>query len=46
VRADDDIYLDADSQVHLPTWHKGRVALVGDAASSRPRCPAAAPRSP
>ncbi|MFI6541377.1 FAD-dependent monooxygenase [Nonomuraea sp. NPDC050547] len=27
-----DFYFDAMAQVHLPAWHKGRVALVGDAA--------------
>jgi 2-polyprenyl-6-methoxyphenol hydroxylase-like FAD-dependent oxidoreductase len=28
----DDLYLDRMSQIHLPTWSSGRVALVGDAA--------------
>ncbi|MEW4368722.1 FAD-dependent monooxygenase [Paenibacillus kandeliae] len=28
----DDFYFDTVSQIHLPSWHKGRVALVGDAA--------------
>lgn len=32
VRADPDIYFDSVSQIHMPTWHRGRVALVGDAA--------------
>ncbi|MGW3960492.1 FAD-dependent monooxygenase [Amycolatopsis sp. NPDC005003] len=32
VRADPDLYFDSISQIHLPTWHRGRVALVGDAA--------------
>ncbi|MFC3890912.1 FAD-dependent monooxygenase [Lentzea rhizosphaerae] len=32
VRADPDLYFDSVSQIHLPTWHRGRVALVGDAA--------------
>ncbi|WP_432838194.1 FAD-dependent monooxygenase [Dactylosporangium sp. CA-092794] len=32
VRADPDIYFDSISQIHMPTWHRGRVALVGDAA--------------
>ncbi|WP_086849039.1 FAD-dependent monooxygenase [Amycolatopsis kentuckyensis] len=32
VRADPGIYFDSVSQIHLPTWHRGRVALVGDAA--------------
>jgi len=27
-----DLYFDAVSQVHLPAWSKGRIALVGDAA--------------
>ncbi|MFY1668778.1 FAD-dependent monooxygenase [Plantactinospora sp. WMMB334] len=31
VRADPDIYFDSISQIHMPTWHRGRVALVGDA---------------
>ncbi|WP_125591647.1 FAD-dependent monooxygenase [Amycolatopsis balhimycina] len=32
VRADPGIYFDSVSQIRLPTWHRGRVALVGDAA--------------
>lgn len=32
VRADPDVYFDSVSQIHLPTWHRGRVALLGDAA--------------
>ncbi|MFE9687997.1 FAD-dependent monooxygenase [Streptomyces sp. NPDC006285] len=32
VRADPNIYFDSVSQIHMPTWHRGRVALVGDAA--------------
>jgi 2-polyprenyl-6-methoxyphenol hydroxylase-like FAD-dependent oxidoreductase len=32
VRADPDVYFDSVSQIHMPTWHRGRVALVGDAA--------------
>jgi len=28
----DDFYFDAVSQIHMPSWHKGRVVLVGDAA--------------
>jgi 2-polyprenyl-6-methoxyphenol hydroxylase-like FAD-dependent oxidoreductase len=32
VRADPGLYFDSVSQIHLPTWHRGRVALVGDAA--------------
>ncbi|PRX50081.1 2-polyprenyl-6-methoxyphenol hydroxylase-like FAD-dependent oxidoreductase [Prauserella shujinwangii] len=31
VRDDPDIYFDSVSQIHMPTWHRGRVALVGDA---------------
>ncbi|MBF9131854.1 FAD-dependent monooxygenase [Plantactinospora sp. S1510] len=30
--ADPDFYFDALSQVHMPSWSTGRVALVGDAA--------------
>ncbi|GAB3140025.1 FAD-dependent monooxygenase [Microbispora hainanensis] len=33
VRAADDLYFDSVSQVRLPRWWKGRVALLGDAAS-------------
>lgn len=29
---DPGVYFDSVSQIHLPTWHRGRVALVGDAA--------------
>ncbi|MFF3855578.1 FAD-dependent monooxygenase [Micromonospora sp. NPDC002575] len=32
VRADPSIYFDSVSQIHMPSWHRGRVALVGDAA--------------
>lgn len=32
VRHDPDLYFDSVSQVHLNTWHKGRIVLVGDAA--------------
>jgi len=28
----DELYFDAVSQIHMPSWSKGRVALVGDAA--------------
>lgn len=28
----DDLYFDEVCQIHMPTWSKGRVALVGDAA--------------
>jgi 2-polyprenyl-6-methoxyphenol hydroxylase-like FAD-dependent oxidoreductase len=28
----DDVYFDAVSQVHMPRWGKGRVAVIGDAA--------------
>jgi 2-polyprenyl-6-methoxyphenol hydroxylase-like FAD-dependent oxidoreductase len=34
VRAAEDLYFDAVSQVRLDTWSKGRVGLLGDAASS------------
>lgn len=33
VRAADDLYFDSVSQVRLPRWWSGRVALLGDAAS-------------
>lgn len=33
VRAADELYFDSVSQVRLPRWWKGRVALLGDAAS-------------
>jgi 2-polyprenyl-6-methoxyphenol hydroxylase-like FAD-dependent oxidoreductase len=29
----DDIYFDSISQIRMPTWAKGRVALIGDAAA-------------
>jgi 2-polyprenyl-6-methoxyphenol hydroxylase-like FAD-dependent oxidoreductase len=29
--ADPEFYLDSASQIHMPSWHRGRVALVGDA---------------
>ncbi len=29
-----DLYLDTVAQVRMPTWHRGRVALIGDAGSS------------
>jgi 2-polyprenyl-6-methoxyphenol hydroxylase-like FAD-dependent oxidoreductase len=32
VRDDSEFYFDSVSQIHMPTWHEGRVALVGDAA--------------
>ena len=32
LEASDDLYFDAVSQIHIPRWSKGRVALVGDAA--------------
>lgn len=32
LEAADDLYADAVSQIHLPSWSSGRVALVGDAA--------------
>jgi 2-polyprenyl-6-methoxyphenol hydroxylase-like FAD-dependent oxidoreductase len=33
VRAADDLYFDSVSQVRLPSWSQGRIALLGDAAS-------------
>ena len=33
VRATDDLYFDSVSRVRLPSWSRGRVALLGDAAS-------------
>jgi 2-polyprenyl-6-methoxyphenol hydroxylase-like FAD-dependent oxidoreductase len=33
VRAADDLYFDSVSRVRLPSWSRGRVALLGDAAS-------------
>ncbi|MFJ1768465.1 FAD-dependent monooxygenase [Amycolatopsis sp. NPDC088138] len=32
VRDDPELYFDSASQIHLPTWHTGRIVLVGDAA--------------
>lgn len=32
VRRDPELYFDSVSQIHMPTWHRGRVVLVGDAA--------------
>lgn len=29
---DPELYFDSVSQIHMPTWHRGRVVLVGDAA--------------
>jgi 2-polyprenyl-6-methoxyphenol hydroxylase-like FAD-dependent oxidoreductase len=31
-RNDPELYFDSVSQIHLPSWHSGRVVLVGDAA--------------
>ena len=33
VRAADDLYFDSVSRVQVPTWSRGRIGLVGDAAS-------------
>ena len=33
VRAAGDLYFDSVSQVRLPRWHDGRIAVLGDAAS-------------
>jgi 2-polyprenyl-6-methoxyphenol hydroxylase-like FAD-dependent oxidoreductase len=30
--ADPALFFDSASQIHMPSWHRGRVALVGDAA--------------
>jgi 2-polyprenyl-6-methoxyphenol hydroxylase-like FAD-dependent oxidoreductase len=30
-RADPGFFFDSASQIHMPSWHRGRVALVGDA---------------
>lgn len=30
--ADPELYFDSSSQLHMPSWHRGRVVLVGDAA--------------
>ena len=32
VLADPELYFDSISQIHMNTWHRGRVVLVGDAA--------------
>ena len=29
---DDELYFDSVSQIHMPSWHSGRVVLVGDSA--------------
>lgn len=29
---DPELYFDAIAQIHMPTWHRGRVVLIGDAA--------------
>ncbi|MFC9684814.1 FAD-dependent monooxygenase [Streptomyces sp. NPDC056948] len=34
VRADPGFFFTSASQIHLPSWHRGRVALVGDAGYS------------
>jgi 2-polyprenyl-6-methoxyphenol hydroxylase-like FAD-dependent oxidoreductase len=33
VRAADDLYFDSVSRIQVPTWSRGRIGLVGDAAS-------------
>jgi 2-polyprenyl-6-methoxyphenol hydroxylase-like FAD-dependent oxidoreductase len=33
VRAADDLYFDSVSRIHVPKWSRGRIGLVGDAAS-------------
>ncbi|MCV7228803.1 FAD-dependent monooxygenase [Mycolicibacterium komossense] len=32
VRKDGELYFDSISQIHMPSWHHGRIVLVGDAA--------------
>ncbi|MEV6635746.1 FAD-dependent monooxygenase [Actinoplanes sp. NPDC051470] len=32
VRKDPELYFDSVSQIHMPSWHHGRVVLAGDAA--------------
>ena len=32
VRDDPEFYFDSVCQIHMPTWHRGRVVLIGDAA--------------
>ena len=34
MRGVDEIYFDRVSQIHMPAWSKGRVALIGDAAAA------------
>jgi 2-polyprenyl-6-methoxyphenol hydroxylase-like FAD-dependent oxidoreductase len=34
MQRDDDLYFDSASQIHMPSWYRGRVVLVGDAAYS------------
>ncbi|GAA2342479.1 FAD-dependent monooxygenase [Saccharopolyspora halophila] len=31
-KSDPELYFDAIAQIHMPTWHLGRVVLIGDAA--------------
>ncbi|MEU5927215.1 FAD-dependent monooxygenase [Streptomyces antimycoticus] len=31
-QGDPELYFDAITQIHMPTWHQGRVVLIGDAA--------------
>lgn len=33
-RTDPDFFFDSASQIHLPSWHRGRVVLLGDAGYS------------
>ena len=33
VRVAEDLYFDSVSRIQVPTWSRGRIALVGDAAS-------------
>jgi 2-polyprenyl-6-methoxyphenol hydroxylase-like FAD-dependent oxidoreductase len=34
VRDDPELYFDSASQIHMPSWHIGRIVLVGDAAAA------------
>ena len=42
MRTADDLYFDSVSQIRMPNWTKGRVALIGDAGYARRSCPARA----
>ena len=40
-RNDPELYFDSVSQIHMPSWHNGRIVLVGDAAHCASPLPAA-----